>query len=148
MNIEFRPAAREDARNIVPALRDRDLAILRSYGEPSHVIEGALQASTTSFVALADGMIGAMWGVRHITLLDNQCYLWMVGTVLIDDHPIHFLRHSRNAVQIMHERYRVIYGECEYDYSKSMRWLTWLGAKVWAPDLSESAHLVFVLKGD
>lgn len=148
MIIEFREAKARDARAIVPLLRERDLARLRSIGDPIMVIIDALQGSIASFAGTADGKVAVMWGLRSASLLSDQVYVWMLGTQTIDEYPVHFLRHSRHAMQIMRERYSLLYGECAADFERSIRWLTWLGAKVWAPNPEGGGRLVFAIEGD
>lgn len=147
MIIEFRQARVSDARAIVPRLRERDLAGLQSMGDPVGVIAEALQGATVAFSALADGEVAVMFGLRRSVLLDDRAYLWMLGTGLVDEYPVHFLRYSRAAVKLLLEHYRLIYGECRADYERSIRWLTWLGGKVWAPDAENGGRLVFVIAG-
>jgi hypothetical protein len=143
MNVTFRPARPTDAEAIVPRLRARDLEGLRTAGDPVEVVQCGLQFSIYSIAALADDEIAVLWGVRVCTLLDDRAYLWMLGTRVVDEHPIHMLRHSRAAVKIMRERYSLVYGEVACDFEKSIRWLTWLGAKIQAGPAAD--RMVFSL---
>ena len=103
-----------------------------------------MDLSISNYVGEADGTIAVMWGLRAAQLLDNSAYVWMLGTNLIEDHPIHFLRYSRAAMKLMRERYRVLYGEIEVDHNASVKWLTWLGAKV----TPHEHRLMFVLRDE
>jgi hypothetical protein len=143
VNVNFRLAQIRDAKAIVPRLRERDLEGLQSVGDPTDIITGAMQCSIASFTALADGEVAVMWGVRVCALLSDEGYLWMLGTRVVDEHPVHFLRYSKSAVKIMRERYALLYGEVASDYERSIRWLTWLGGKVRAGPMAE--RLVFSL---
>lgn len=142
MNVTFRKAEIKDALTIVPFLRDRERLNLMRAGNPVEVIEEALKESISNYVGEADGKLAVMWGLRAAQLLDNSAYVWMLGTTIIENHPIHFLRYSRAAMKLMRERYRVLYGEIEVDYTLSIRWLTWLGAKV----TPHERRLMFVLR--
>lgn len=142
MNVSFRHADNRDALKIVPFLRERERLNLIQQGNPAKLIREAMELSISNYVGEADGAIAVMWGLRAAQLLDNSAYVWMLGTKIIEDHPIHFLRFSRAAMKLMRERYRVLYGEIEVDYDLSVRWLTWLGAKV----TPHERRLMFVLR--
>ena len=143
MNVNFRHAERRDALSIVPFLRERERLNLLRMGNPAKVIEEAMELSISNYVGEADGAVAVMWGLRSAQLLDNSAYVWMLGTSLIEEHPIHFLRYSRAAIKLMRERYRVLYGDIETDYKASVKWLKWLGAEV----TPHEKHLMFVLRG-
>ena len=143
MNITYRPAEAADAHAIVPRLRRRELDALREVGDPVATVLEGLQCSIASYAALADGEVAVLWGLRTASLLDDRVYLWMLGSTVIDAHPVHFLRHSRRAMAQMRQRYRMVYGEVACDFEHSIRWLTWLGAKV-APGPAPE-RLVFAL---
>lgn len=142
MNVSFRHAERRDALAIVPFLRDRERLNLMRQGNPAEIIEEAMEQSISNYVGEADGIVAVLWGLRSAQLLDNSAYVWMLGTSLIEDHPIHFLRYSKAAINIMRERYRILYGEIEMDYKASQRWLRWLGAEV----TPHERRLMFVLR--
>jgi hypothetical protein len=146
--IEFREARASDVRQMVKTLRARDLEALLRAGDPAAIILEALQTSITCFTATADGVPAVMWGLCYHSMLNDQAYLWMLGTRIVDEHPVHFLRHSRAAMQMMRERYNLIYGECAVDFECSIRWLTWLGAKVWQPNPEGGGRLVFAIPGE
>lgn len=148
MRIELRNAAPSDAYEIVPRLRDRDLERLRELGKPTEVIIEALHNDVASFTATANGKAVVMFGLRSVFMLGDQMYLWMLGTRVVEENPIHFLRHSLAAMQVLKSRYSLIYGECAYDFEHSIRWLTWLGARVWAPNPEVGGRLVFAIEGE
>jgi hypothetical protein len=128
--VSFRPARASDAREIVPRLRARDLAGLCQAGDPVDVVIEGLQTSIAAWTVLADGEIAVLFGFRLAMLLDDRVYLWMLGTTVIDQHPVTFLRKSRGVVRLMRKHYSLVYGEVACDYERSIRWLTWLGGKV------------------
>jgi hypothetical protein len=141
VNVSFRTAEESDALTIVPFLRDRERINLIRVGNPVEVIKEAMHESVSNYVGEADGVVAVMWGLRSEQLLGDSAYLWMLGTTFIEEHPIHFLRYSQAAINLMRKRYRVLYGEIEVDYNASIRWLEWLGAKI----TPHERRLMFVL---
>jgi hypothetical protein len=144
VNVSFRNAERRDALTIVPFLRERDRLNLLRQGNPAEVIQEAMSESISNYVGLAEEVPAVLWGLRAAQLLDNSAYIWMLGTSIIDDYPIHFLRFSRAAIKMMRQRYRVLYGEIETDYKASQRWLQWCGAEI----TPHERHLMFVLRDE
>jgi len=128
--IEIRPAITLDAIAIASRLRDRDRAVVERHGPVAEVICTEIEHSIMALTAILDGEIALLWGARTPTPLDDRAYLWMVGTPLIEQHPITFLRHSKRAMRYMASHFRQLYGEVELDYVASQRWLTWLGARI------------------
>jgi hypothetical protein len=143
VNIIFRTAERRDALTIVPFLRDRDRINLLRQGNPTTIIEEVMEKSISNYVAEVDDTVAVLWGLHSAQLLDNSAYLWMLGTSIIEDYPIHFLRYSKAAVKLMGERYHLLYGEIEIDYNVSVRWLEWLGAEI----TPHERRLMFLLRG-
>jgi hypothetical protein len=128
--IEIRPAIALDAIAISRNLRDRDRTVVERHGPAAEVIRIEIEQSIMALTAILDGEIALLWGARTPAPLDDRAYLWMVGTPLIEQHPITFLRHSRRAMRYMASHFHLLYGEVECDYLASQRWLTWLGARI------------------
>ncbi len=97
--------------------------------------------SVNPIVGTIDNQIAVMWGTIHTQLLDNRVYIWMLGTALIDKHRMLFLRYSKDVIRMLREKYTTIYGEIEIDYYHSIKWLVWLGAKIF----HNGNRLVFVI---
>lgn len=142
-HVVFRRATLDDAIEIVPLLRRRDILNLSHSGDPVSVITEALMRSVNPIVGTVNNQIVVMWGTSHVQLLDNRVYIWMLGTVLVDKHRMLFLRYSRDVIWMLRERYSTIYGEIEIDYYHSIKWLVWLGAKIFP----NGERLVFVIGG-
>jgi hypothetical protein len=128
--IEIRPAIALDAVAIATRLRVRDRAVIERHGHALDTIQREMEHSVMCLTALYEGHVALMWGARTPAPLDDRAYLWMIGTSLIEEHPILFLRHSRRAIRYMASHFRTLYGEVECDYLASQRWLEWLGARL------------------
>lgn len=121
MITELREVRPGDAEAVHRHLRPREASI--SLAE----VHQAIGDSLFTLVWAVDGQPGAMCGTRLASMLDNRVYAWMLGTTLIDRHPLAFLRHSRRAIRFFAERYGQVYGQVECDFTRSTRWLDWLG---------------------
>lgn len=139
MIITIRKAVSDDVVNIIPRLRDRDAERIGELGDPLQVLYDGINTSFMSFVGEIDNEIAALWGARTLTIFDDRAYIWMIGTTLIDAHPIVFLRYSRRALRFLTAHYRFIYGQVECDFEASIKWLKWLGADMQFHD----GHLTF-----
>lgn len=127
--IEIRPARIEDAVRATADLRARDREELLAFGRPLEnvIIDGMLHSMET-WVGEIDGDIAAMWGIRYTSLLDDRVYVWMLGTTVIAERPLLFLRHSRRVMRALLSRYTMLYGSVHCDFEHSIAWLKWLGA--------------------
>jgi hypothetical protein len=134
MKVEFVEAQLEHVIALVDNLRDRELDLCRTmYGRDfEKMIVAELQASVLTYAGVVDGECGALWGVKA-QFFNNYGTLWMIGTRLIDEHPIAFLRHSRRALLDLRGTFSRLYGCVLTDYAQSRRWLEWLGFEI-GPD--------------
>ena len=125
MIVEFREVRPGDAEALFATLRARE-AERASLPE----IKAAIADSIYTLVSTFDGKIASISGARLASMLDSRAYIWMLGTVLIDRHPITFARHSRRALSLLAERFGQIYGEVECDFTRSEKWLRWVGCDI------------------
>jgi len=135
MRVEIVPARYEHIHYLVKHLRDEERAICeKMYGDQFFgTVLKEVDDSMLAWAALADGECAALWGVKTHKILSDEGMLWMIGTDLIDKHPITFLRHSRRQVQSLRATFKTIYGCVLTEYSTSRRWLEWLGFEI-GPD--------------
>lgn len=128
MIVTIRKAQPDDPLVILPRLRERDAERLSELGDPLQIVYDGINTSFMSFAGEIDGELAALWGARCLHIFDDRAYIWMLGTTLIDQHPVAFLRHSRRALRLLTSHFRLIYGQVECDFEASVRWLKWLGA--------------------
>jgi hypothetical protein len=135
MKIEFELAEFRHVVQLMPRLREREKADhLKAYGVLSE--KDVLKEVTSSLVAwagLLDGECGAIWGIKTPRIMGDEGYLWMIGSYLIEEHPVAFLRHSRRALAEVRGVFRRIHGVVLTDFDKSCKWLEWLGFEL-GPD--------------
>ena len=135
MIIEMRPPRREDAVDILPYLRERDMSFLKGKDMPPHqVIIDEIARSIVAYTVTLDSVPAVVWGARLAAILDNRAYIWMLGTTFISQLKLAFLRHSRKALREAGERFSLMYGAIECDFDASERWLKWLGCNIVSDD--------------
>ena len=92
--------------------------------------EGLRHTCRTSIRCLSgfqDGRLVAMWGVSVESLLGGAGVPWFTSSEEVDDHPISFLRASREGLEELSEGFALLTNYVSVDHSKAIRWLTWLG---------------------
>lgn len=110
--------------DLVGTLSDKDSGALESY----------LSQSKTVWIGTENGKLLAFWGVVLPTLISDRAYLWLYTTLALNEHKFVFIRHSQIVIRDMLEDYPLIVGHCVLGETKSIRWLTWLGAKFAHPE--------------
>lgn len=135
MKVTFEEARLDHVIALVSCLRERERALAEMlYGaEFERLVVDELKESVMAWAGLVDGRCGAVWGVKTPRLLADYGTLWMIGTTLIDDHPIAFLRHSRRALEDLRGTFKTLYGCVLTEFTTSERWLRWLGFEI-GPD--------------
>lgn len=89
--------------------------------------------SLLTYAGLMDGKCVVVWGVYSPRILADEGYVWLLGTRLIEEHPIVFLRHSRQALALIRPIFRQLYGVVLTEFECGRKWLEWLGFDV-GPD--------------
>lgn len=132
MKVEIVEARLEHVIYLVEHLRDNERAICeKMYGADfEKIVTKEIAGSMLAWAGLVDGKCGALWGVKMTRILSDEGMLWMIGTHLIDEYPITFLRQSRQVVRKLHGTFKKLYGCVLTDYSQSRRWLEWLGFEI------------------
>lgn len=135
MIVKIVPATRVHVWAIMGRLRGSDNAGFELAGDDTAAIImiDELERSTVAYAAVADGQVAAIWGARTETIFADDAYIWMVGSTLIEQYPLTFLRHSRRVVAHLRTMYKRLYGLVLCDYAESVAWLRWLGFDVSEP---------------
>ena len=72
-----------------------------------------------------------MVGVTSVTLLSDTAYLWIVTTKVVEEHPFVFARYSQMFIRsLLQQQYTSIQGCVDPQFTKSVRWLKWLGFEI------------------
>jgi hypothetical protein len=95
---------------------------------PGQVLRSGLALSRFACTGTVDGVPICMFGVAPIGgLLFDHGRPWMVGTSLLDDYAMHFLRRCRAQVAEMLNLYPVLSNYVAASNVKAIEWLAWLG---------------------
>jgi len=79
-----------------------------------------------SWVCIADGEVGAFWGVTPKSILADEAYFWVLTTKIAKKWPFVFIRGSQLVVDELLNHYTRLVGLCEDE--NAMRWLRRFGA--------------------
>jgi hypothetical protein len=135
VKVEILPATPGHIFTILNNLRPREAAVCElMYGEQfKEILVREYSQSLLTFVGLIDGKVGAVWGVRTHEVFSREGYVWLIGTRLVDEHPVVFLRHSRRLIAELRGIYTALFGCVVTDYLEGRKWLEWLGFEI-GPD--------------
>ncbi len=137
--IFIEPVDRDATRQLILEMKggvldDNDLRALESCtAYASHLWAGYIR-----------GRPVCAWGLVPPTLLSDRAYLWLYAAPAVEEFKFLFVRHSQMIMEEMREIYPVIYGVCEVDNPRAIRWLKWLGAEFGYP---KATHVPFLIGG-
>lgn len=139
---------RIEIRHCESAVLARDLIYMMNGGvmdsDKVRSLEMMTGIGSDVWIGLMDEVPVCAWGLVPPSLISDRAYLWLYVTERIDEHKFIFIRTSQRVVEELRQRYDTIYGVCEVDNSRAIRWVKWLGAEFGAP----SGRVVpFVING-
>lgn len=127
MNIEVVDALPQHIPPLVARMRAHDREEFEMAGTPPvGSICATVARSQVAKVALVDGEEACVWGVKEDSLVSGG-HLWLVTTPLIEEHPVRFLRCSRDIVDCAMNDHPLLWGLVDAKYRVSRRWMEWLG---------------------
>lgn len=126
------PATKEHARAMAPRMREAEVAeVMASAGlAPEAMLCAELARSSVAWAWIVEGEVGCMFGIATGALLDIDSYPWFLTTPLVERHSRHFARACRELLPELLEHHPRLVGMVDARYALSIRWLTWLGAKI------------------
>lgn len=127
--IQIRPATADDVTFLAPRLRAADrFEVLASTGlDPARSLQLAFELSDQVWTGTADGVPGAMFGVSSMDPLTGAGVPWLLGSDLVEENAIAFLRASRRIVDGMRQEYTLLENYVDARNVASIGWLQWLG---------------------
>lgn len=130
--IEARPS---HIRTIASRMRaaDREEVFAASGRCPLSALCFSYRHSSLAWTALFDGRPEVMWGVGDINILTGIGAPWLLGTDAVEKNFRGFLKISRNWPAQLLSRYAVIRNLVDARNTVSLRWLEWLGFRLFEP---------------
>ena len=130
--VTIRPSKFYDTLAFTDRLRPEDEDELSIFGYPdaeSALKFGYLQSLET-YTILYKGVQVAMYGLNPRTLLGSDANIWFLGTPEMCHIKKTFMKMSRLCIGEWLNKYPVLWNIVPVNYTKSLRWLEWLGANI------------------
>lgn len=129
--VEIVPTDFLHIRELCENMRTMERANFEKLGwDPERKLVHEVATSLISYAGLVDGEVIAVWGARCEHIFDDEAYVWVVFTRRLERIPITVLRHSREALALLRESFKVLHGLVLSDFDCGKRWLEWLGFTV------------------
>lgn len=122
-------ATEQHAKELAPFLRGYDRMEVGAYGftDCEEALTEAVKNDDITITALdADGVPFAMVGVGNA---GKMPYIWLLGSDAVQDNWYVFAKASKEFLPHLMKDYPIVTNFVLKDYTASVRWLKWLGAK-------------------
>ena len=119
----------EDIREVAGKIRDIDRReiYLASLLDPERAIKVSVAHAEHAFTARYNGEIALVFGINRRSLLTDVFAPWMLGTGIVDAHPILFTRHSLRCIKRLVANYPIQENWVWENNKSAVAWLKWLG---------------------
>jgi hypothetical protein len=128
MNSYIRETVPTDLYVVAANMRPEDIEEIEAGGrEPLVALQQGYDNSAHTYTLVTkDGHQAAILGVRD---MDNPAYglIWMLGTPLIEEYSMTFLKNSRPVLDELLKDYACLYNVTYYKNEVHHKWLRWLG---------------------
>ena len=128
MKTVIRESVIEDVAKLSVYLRKEDTIELlaQGYSSAGEALYKSFEYSKYRFSLDIKGKIVAMFGLIEVD--GNTANVWMLGAPDLSEVKKEFVWLSREVVKEMQIEYPVLFAQVDKRYTKTHRWLTWLGA--------------------
>lgn len=106
---------------------DRDELWSGWRSKPEDSLRHGIERSSHCYTAMVNFQPICMVGVVPESLLGSTGVVWLIGTDLIVDHQIGFLRRCRPYFGKMRGMYSYMHNYVSAQNTDALRWLAWLG---------------------
>lgn len=145
------PARPEHIRTIARRMREGDRREVEAASgkTPGQALVFSLRKSSLAWTWTIDGRPEMMFGVGDLNILAGVGAPWLLGTDVVLNHQMEFLRSSIEWRNQLLRRYSVLRNFVDVRNEVSVRWLRWLGFSLSDP-ISHRGHefMVFELRSD
>lgn len=126
--IEVHPTKPEDALLMAPRMRQADIDEVRAASglEPLEGLQRGIEASVECYTAWIGNSPIAIFGISETDNKSIGC-VWMLGTDIIKEHRIEFLRKSIEWRDEFQNTYSVLFNNIDARNTVHIKWLQWLG---------------------
>lgn len=134
--VTIRPTKAEDTLAFTDRLRaeDRDELSIFGYADVESCLKSGFSQSVETYTILYKDIPVAMFGLNPLTLLGSEANIWFLGTPEMCHIKKTFMKLSRLCIGEWLNKYPVLWNIVPTSYTKSLRWLKWLGANINALD--------------
>jgi hypothetical protein len=130
--IEIVPATMEHARAI--QLRHGDACEVAAYGITKELaIADSMKRSLWSETYLVDGEVAAILGLGLTSMIGGHGVPWLLTGPACERHRRRFMIESKRQVGRMLDQVSPLVNFVHADYSRAIRWLSWLGFDIAEP---------------
>jgi hypothetical protein len=129
---EIRDATEADAEYLATRLRAidvREISAVSGRSPRASLISG-VRGSEYCKAGVADGEVVCLYGVRRLSVWEDDCVIWMLGTDDLPKHAVRFIRDCRSEVVSMVQQFKFVENWCHAENKTTIRWLKWLGFKI------------------
>jgi hypothetical protein len=128
-----RPALLDDAAQLAPTLREADQQEIKANlgDDPLLVLERGIAQSDLCYAVIDDeDKRLALFGVVPDTEDKDVGLVWLLGSDELSKHSFFVLRNTRKWLEVLHQRYRVLWNHIDARNELHIRWLQWSGFTV------------------
>lgn len=128
-SVTWMPADPVFAKGIDRYLRPADVEELRlmSGRAPEPVVRECIELSDKAWVAFINGEFAAIAGIGSGTTLGGGGRPWMMGSEVLEKHPLLFVRRSKLLVEEMAQEYGKLYNLVWDGHTAAKKWLQAVG---------------------
>ncbi len=131
-NYQILPTTQEHIEELSLTMRDDDIAEMKALSNmsPLEAIQHLFDKSIECRTGLADDKVMCVFGINGISLVSDAGMPFMLSSTELGPHWRIFARGSKEVVSDWLSRYTPLVSCVDIRYTKSIRWLKWVGFKI------------------
>lgn len=95
--------------------------------EPLEALRSSVERTPKPLTIWKGDRPAAIFGVVPVSAVFRTGIVWLLGTELIEKHPVPFLRHTKEVMEALQEEYVLLFNWVHEANRLSRRWLRWCG---------------------
>ena len=134
MILSIVPAEDRHVAEICRNMRTQEATeIVRLGRDPQSMIRHELATSMSTYAAVLDDEVIVLGGIKCPDFFSDEAYVWIICSEAMARHSIAFVRRVLELFDNAKARYDSIWGFVVTDFTRSVRWVEWLGFTVEPP---------------